>query len=612
VKMHLFVLYQWWLNFNESSAPRSSWFRFTGLSRIVALVALIELVFLSPMSWSAVAVYDASAEMSLSQILVLTQQVLQQVSQTQTNTTTMKQIQDGRQGVSYGLAMMQSLGQFGRMLADNPLQDMVSTVNQFMSRQSSMRRSNSQWAAFINRQPSWNDLTFNGSSFQGGNGGFIDNVASYEGVPVSANRDAPKMIFSISDTARQLLSGAYQVRDYVSELQGLGNNFSRLFGDNNAQSPVAKQMVGDGIFLRAAQPLDNLYIAKVQKGTAVTRMEFYGLSDGLNQYGWRYDPITGVKDGRAALAERFSQTNTLSAGAWAAIERYNQAQVESVEAPVANPYYLYAYRVTPALLASVGSFTPGERIEVPKDIVDSAAYGPPQYDTKVSDASNRARELDTLVPHRLKERLRNDCLVLVQYVPQGQTVYQGYMLGRPYPNDGNSFAGSVYMNGINVSPSNVPPNYNGRQVAVVLPSLRECEQYFNQIAGNDLLLSQNLSFTGLTSKMMEYVNLVAKALGILRQGLNMLRQMADRNSSLEGVTQALATIDQTLQHMQGQVYQYTSKVTGLLDQRQAILGQRHAIVTATEASLRRNAEDRLFGNTLQGYQHAYSQGSGGS
>jgi len=88
--------------------------------------------------------------------------------------------------------------------------------------------------------------------------------------------------------------------------------------------------------------------------------------------------------------------------------------------------------------------------------------------------------------------------------------------------------------------------------------------------------------------------------------------MADRNSSLEGVTQALATIDQTLQHMQGQVYQYTSKVTGLLDQRQAILGQRHAIVTATEASLRRNAEDRLFGNTLQGYQHAYSQGSGGS
>jgi len=84
------------------------------------------------------------------------------------------------------------------------------------------------------------------------------------------------------------------------------------------------------------------------------------------------------------------------------------------------------------------------------------------------------------------------------------------------------------MNRINISPSSVPPNYNGRQVAVVLPSLRECEQYFNQIAGNDLLLSQNLSFTGLTSKMMEYVNLVQKALGLLRQGLNMLRQVADR------------------------------------------------------------------------------------
>jgi len=166
--MHLFILYEWWLDFNESSVPRSSWFRFTGLSRIVALVALIELVFLSPMSWGAMAVYDASAEMSLTQILAFTQQILQQVSTTQLNTTTMKQIQDGRQGVSYGLAMMQSLGQFGRMLADNPLQDMVWTVNQFMNGQSSMRSSNSQWAAFINRQPSWNDLIFNGSSFQGG------------------------------------------------------------------------------------------------------------------------------------------------------------------------------------------------------------------------------------------------------------------------------------------------------------------------------------------------------------------------------------------------------------------------------------------------------------
>jgi len=131
------------------------------------------------------------------------------------------------------------------------------------------------------------------------------------------------------------------VRDYVTKLQGLGNNFSRLFGDNNSASPTAREMVGDGIFLRAAQPLDNLYIDKVQKGSAVTRMEFYGLSDGLNQYGWRYDPITGVKDGRTALAERFNQTDTLSAGAWEAIEKYNQARRQRLCRLSLHEWYQY-------------------------------------------------------------------------------------------------------------------------------------------------------------------------------------------------------------------------------------------------------------------------------
>ena len=592
-----------WHQFNDSAEPRRSWFRFTGLSRIIAILAVFEIVFLVPASWAYTLTYDVGLNPQMVTLLNLTGQILSQETQTQTNTTTMRMIKTNRQTISYALAQLQSLGDFGKLLVDNPLTDMVGAVQQFVNDVGSIRASNPAFASYINRQPSFNDLRFNGVSFQGQNGSFIDNVAGYNGLPVSADRQVPKMIFSIPDEASQLLRGVYQIHDVASELQSLGNSFQHLFSANS--SGISGSLLADGIFIRQAQPLDNLYVAKVQRGSSRMNMEFYGLTDGLNQFGLRYDPITGVRPLKAAIPQKFDPTNALSSGAWAAIDRFNKDQIASGLAPLANPYDLYAYKITPALLSTVQGFKPGYRMEIPSDIIDRALKMGPKYDTRVSDATNSARALDTVVPKRLAQRFRvHDGLRTVQYTPasSGQQIYQGTQVG-PQPQT-DTYNQNAYLNGINVNPADVPSEYRRRQVAVVVPSLRQCESYINQITGNDIRLSQNLSLTGITAKMMEFVNMIVKALSLMREALQLLRQGASYLGALEGVTETLSIIDKTLSDMQHQIYNYADRVNGFLNQRHQILTDRYGIVTSAQDALRRSAEDRLFGQTIRGYENA--------
>jgi hypothetical protein len=566
-----------WNTFTESQEPANSPFRITLVSKGVALLGAVTLIFLLPI-WSAYAyliTYDAGLNPQMAQLLILTQNILTQEIQTQANTKEsmidldlMKQINQGRQTTSTALAQLNTLQDFGKLLEDNPIGSMTAAVQKFASASGTVNTQSPEFANYINYNPPAQNLTFNGSNFQGGNFGFSDNLANFAGLPVSADREPPLMLVPLSGSANAIMTGAVSASSTNPAMQRLAAGFNALYPSNQ---PVAKTMIADGVLVRQAQPFDNLYIAKFQEGSSQSKMEFWGLQDGLGTKGLAYHPLTGIRKARDAAQTRFDPTNTLSAGAYAAVQQYNQSARVTGAPEVKNSYANYAYYVTPALLGTT-QIRPGQRIEITPEIVSAAKRIGPRYDTNVPNRIAEAAEIDTLVPHRLALRTRG--LTPVQNVTSA-------------PTQGQTFQG------ISVNPSSVPPSYQGQGVAVVSLSVPQIQNYVNQIFSNDQRLGINQTITGITSTMMDYINKIQQGLVMIRQALQLLRQASSYFNALEGVTQALNVIDQTLAKAQKDIHDYTTKIFSYLDGKQIVLSDRNNIVQTAQNALSTVAQDKV-------------------
>jgi hypothetical protein len=566
-----------WHSFTESQEPTDSPFRVTLMSKAVALLAAGTWIFFLPISsaYAYIVTYDAGLNPQMVQLLILTQNILTQETQTQVNTREsmidldlMKQINQGRQTTSTALAQLNTLQDFGKLLEDNPTGSMTSAVQKFASASGTVNTQSPEFANYINYNPPAQNLAFNGSNFQGGNFGFSDNLANFAGLPVSADREPPLMLLPLSSSANAIMTGAVSASSTNPAMQRLATGFNALYPSTQ---PVAKTMIADGVMVRQAQPFDNLYIAKFQEGSAKSKMEFWGLQDGLATKGLAYHPLTGIRTARDAALTRFDPTNTLSAGAYAAVQQYNQNARAAGGPQVKNSYANYAYYVTPALLATT-QIQPGQRIEITPKVVSAAKRIGTRYDTNVPNRIAEAAEIDTLVPHRLA--LRTHGLTPVQNVTSG-------------PAQGQTFQG------ISVNPNNVPPSYQGQGVAVVSLSVPQIENYLNQIFSNDQRLGINQTITGITSTMMDYINKIQQGLVMIRQALQLLRQASSFFNALEGVTQALNVIDQTLAKIQKDIHDYTTKIFSYLDGKQIVLSDRNNIVQTAQNVLSTVAQDKV-------------------
>jgi hypothetical protein len=179
-----------WTNFTASQEPAHSPFRITVISTAVALLAVTTFIFLLPLcsAYAYLITYDAGLNPQMVQLLVLTHNILAQDTMTQVNTKEsaidldlMKQINQGRQMTSTALAQLNTLQDFGKLLEDNPTGSMTSAVQKFANSSGTVNTQSPEFANFINYNPPAQNLTFNGSNFQGGNFGFSDNLANFGG-----------------------------------------------------------------------------------------------------------------------------------------------------------------------------------------------------------------------------------------------------------------------------------------------------------------------------------------------------------------------------------------------------------------------------------------------
>ena len=570
-----------WTNFTASQEPAHSPFRITVISTAVALLAVTTFIFLLPLcsAYAYLITYDVGLNPQMVQLLVLTHNILAQDTMTQVNTKEsaidldlMKQINQGRQMTSTALAQLNTLQDFGKLLEDNPTGSMTSAVQKFANSSGTVNTQSPEFANFINYNPPAQNLTFNGSNFQGGNFGFSDNLANFAGTPCLGG---PRTAIDADPVVRfgQRNHDWRRVRRHCQSRDAAGSRWiQRPLPLRPADRSKDDRRRGGRA---AAQPFDNLYIVKVQEGSAQSKMEFWGLQDGLATKGLAYHPYTGIRTIRDAAQTRFDPTNTLSAGAYAAVEHYNQKARATGATQVKNSYANYAYYVTPALIATT-RIQPGQRIEITPKVVAAAKRIGPRYDTNVPNRIAQAAEIDTLVPHRLA--LRTNGLTPVQNVMGSPTQAQTFQ-------------------GISVNPSNVPPSYQGQGVAVVGLSLPQTENYLNQIFSNDQRLGINQTITGITSTMMDYINKIQQGLVMVRQALQLLRQTSSYFNALEGVTQALNVIDQTLAKVQKDIHDYTAKIFDYLDGKQIIISDRNNIVQTCP----KHASDRRSGQIGGGH-----------
>jgi hypothetical protein len=567
-----------WDAFNQSREPLDSPFRITAISKAAALLAVATLSFLMPISTACayILTYDVGLNPDMIQLLSLTNQILAQETQTQVNTKEsmidldlMRQIQQGRQQSSTALAQLNTLQDFGKLLEDNPTGSMTSAVQRFMSVNGTVNTQSPEFANYINYNPPAEQLTFNGANFQGGNFGFTDNTANFAGLPISADREPPQMLIPLTGSSTAILTGADTAYSTSPAAQGVVSGFNSIYP---SARPIARTMIADGVIVRQAQPFDNLYLAKVQEGSARSKMEFWGLQDGLATRGLTYHPVTGVRTIKEAAQARFDPTNTLSGGAYAAVEDYNRRARIAGGQQVRNVYANYAYYVTPGLIVA-GQVQAGKRIDITPQVIDAAKRIGPRYDTNVPNRIAEAAQIDTLVPHRLAQRDRG--LIPVQNVTtipnQQQMLYQG----------------------VNVNPTNVPPPYQGQGVAVVGLSLPQTENYLNQIFSNDQRLAMNQTISGITATMIDYINKIQQGLMMIRSALQLMRQASSFFNALEGVTHALNVIDQTLAKIQSDIHEYTTKIFSYLDGKQIILSDRNNIVQTAQNTLATVAQDKV-------------------
>lgn len=598
------VLRSGWREFTASSERNGSWLRVTAISKLVVLGTSIFLCLYSPYSATAtIMTYDVGLNPQMVTLLTMTGNILASGNITAHATQQVQQIQSSRQTVSLLLAQISALQQFGTLLLSNPLGNLIASVKQFMDASGSINTTSPQWAQFVNYYPPYNSLRFNGSNFSGGNGLFVDNMAGLGGLPVANDRQIPMYLVPLSTTANAVLTGARTVYTDLALATGVVQGFNQLF---SSTTPVSRNLVANGVMVRQAQPIDNLFINEVQNGSANSTIAFYGLVDGLDTVGYAYNPMSGVTQVRDRVQAtnpklRFNDTNTLSSGCWAAVEEYNAKAVASGDSPVANQYDHYGYRVTPALLAS-GRIIPGQRISITQEIVDQAAKMGPAYQTNFPNKL-AAADVDTLIPRRLNRS--NEGLIPVQYVlPNGQSAY-GSLYNGQVPS--GSIAQQNLWQGIAINPNNIPSSLQGQGIATVLPEIRQTENYLNSVLSNDLMLGSNVSVTGITSQIIDFAQLIVQALYVMRQAVAALRAISSLFSALEGVTQTLTTIDQTLTQTQQYISRYVNDLHAMLNKTQQLLNERQQIVNATNQQLMNTAADRVAFAAQQQYWQPQQQ-----
>lgn len=639
---------------------RGSAFKLTRLTKSVATLAMLSLLLSALPSGAQIPVTDVAANAQLAHILAMTSQVLVNTTQTATNTTTLQTISTQRQAISFALNSMQVLSDFGKMMDGNPLGDVKNSVAEFLK----TREATAVPMDYVNRLPSFNDLKYDGSQLSGGNAGSIESIVGQNGMPVAADRNIPKMIFAVNDDMQHRLTEAKQsfqaggaskaVRERNNRLASLRNSVDGasfaamsfrdtggfIFAANAAsgqdnsflkemtdrvvmgasgRAKVSQNLVADGVFMRPAVPMDNYYIAAVQKGGATSQMTYYGVMDGLT--GGAYDPLVGVVKAEQAPPSNFNLSNTLSQGGWHACQNYIESRAAQGEAVAPNPYNKFGYQVIPEILPSLNQYKPGHAMVVSAETVAAArARGTPTYNLKVPNvvaspqSKVSATAWETVIPVRNRRPARNAADVsdyrLVANVDPGPIAPIGRdQTGEPVygglaPTSTSSMPTTYAPGtspedyGIMVNPGEVPPEYANRNVVVVQPTTREIEQYSNQILSNDVRLSENCSMTAYSAKLMQYSDTILKALTQLRVALQALRSGSSAFGANEAVSQALRDADNSILHLQKQLEEYGSKVGHLLGERNDVLTARNGIVLGMQDKLARDAATRLAMITL--------------
>ncbi|QSR85015.1 hypothetical protein [Methylacidimicrobium sp. B4] len=289
-----------------------------------------------------------------------------------------------------------------------------------------------QWAAYegqINQSPlatanllgagttSPLGMAFNGTGLVGSGLGYVGNLMGLSGMPLGMSWMPPFLLTGLSApqyAAAQSLgsqfmgSGSPFLGGTLGNLAMMATAFAPMFlggsnplammgmgtlgslgslasmgaagGLNGAALPATlsailpsvlggAMMIGNGAFVRSANPTDAAYQTAIWQGTGPQQAAFWttqaGLPNGSGATGGLYHPVTG-NNPNAAYGLSPVAPDIYTNGAWGAVQRYqvNQSQGSGGATPIVNPLDPYAQQNAAAIQAALLHTVPGEPVTV--------------------------------------------------------------------------------------------------------------------------------------------------------------------------------------------------------------------------------------------------------
>ena len=196
-------------------------------------------------------------------------------------------------------------------------------------------------------------LIFNGGNrtFSGLNANNIDNIMGNNGHILAIDHQTPQTLYPASPSYLQMLKSAgYNIPTGTVTANG--------------------EKVADGIYLRRQAPYDAAYVKMVERGTGVSKMQFYSAISQADVV--TYSAIAGNSQSGYGFRSSINMNDALSGGAYNAVSAYN-SQVGGGP----NPYATFAPTVAPLLPDFANNVSPSNILEIPSNAVNSAKSVPP-------------------------------------------------------------------------------------------------------------------------------------------------------------------------------------------------------------------------------------------
>lgn len=451
---------------------------------------------------------------------------------------------------------------------------------------------------------------------------FAENTVGYNGVPLNFQQLPPSYMYPVSNNvAGQLgmLANNFQKGPNFNQvLDGLMDNLSpagqiidgagQVLNGAAEITDAAKGLLGDGLYIRKLTPEDNAYYAMVQKGTARSTVAFYAAN--TNAYGSEYHPFSGYTKGKI-LNKNFNLNNTLSAGAYASVERFNK-----IHGHEGNPYSNFAKGLAPVLAKSYTGVV-GKNYVPDMNMLRAARDASPidfnkfpkitsyEYNS-LDDGEKGVRKVFAMLENQIESQNRN---ILNPFAP-AKTNKGFAMLDRLTPK---------FNTTVSYFPAQGAPAAGGQSGLILTLTNKEQQEYNAYMAAGNTRISQIAVMSSINSMMLQYSKKVLTAVNKLRDDLKQQADNMTEDNAIESIPMMIQNCSNMSVVMNQMCADYTIEIERLMETKDAVLRDQAKYNTSISNMLQRTASTRAAnaallaaGNNSSNSNYAEPGGQGGA